>query len=254
MPCPLAGCGNSALSHDLHELGYTDVTSIDFSPACIAAMRARYARCPGLRWAVMDIRALAFPDAAFDVVLEKGTLDVLMVDETDPWDVSPQAAAAMHRVLAEVLGVGGRWGGVGGGPHPHSGSDCPLATLLPWGCPSRCLCPPLPRASATLSATLQRGIWGAPGTPGGVGDTPPPLPPHHLLPREVDAAGGVSLGTLCPAGGLGDSPLYLHPKYKKVAVKIGPILAWVAVEAPEGAQRWTWGGTQPRWPCPPRAR
>lgn len=103
---PHTGCGNSALSHDLHELGYTDVTSIDFSPACIAAMRARYARCPGLRWAVMDIRALAFPDASFDVVLEKGTLDVLMVEETDPWHVSPQAAALMHRVLAEVRGWG----------------------------------------------------------------------------------------------------------------------------------------------------
>lgn len=103
---PCAGCGNSALSHDLHELGYTDVTSIDFSPACIAAMRARYARCPGLRWAVMDIRALAFPDATFDVVLEKGTLDVLMVEESDPWDVSPQAAAAMRRVLMEVGGGG----------------------------------------------------------------------------------------------------------------------------------------------------
>ncbi|NXG68251.1 EFMT4 methyltransferase, partial [Baryphthengus martii] len=101
-----AGCGNSALSYDLHELGYTDVTSIDFSPACIAAMRARYAhRCPSLRWAVMDIRALAFPDAAFDVVLEKGTLDVLMVEETDPWNVSPQAVASMHRVLAEVSRV-----------------------------------------------------------------------------------------------------------------------------------------------------
>ncbi|NXO69276.1 EFMT4 methyltransferase, partial [Phainopepla nitens] len=116
------GCGNSALSHDLHELGYTDVTSIDFSPACIAAMRARYARCPGLRWAVMDIRALAFPDASFDVVLEKGTLDVLMVEETDPWRVSPQAAAAMRRVLAEVRG-GGTWAGCRGwtpspfGPH-----------------------------------------------------------------------------------------------------------------------------------------
>ncbi|NXX98881.1 EFMT4 methyltransferase, partial [Centropus bengalensis] len=99
------GCGNSALSHDLHELGYPDVTSIDFSPACIAAMRARYAHCPGLRWAVMDIRALAFPDATFDVVLEKGTLDVLMVEEKDPWAVSHQAVAAMHRVLAEVSRV-----------------------------------------------------------------------------------------------------------------------------------------------------
>lgn len=209
MPCPLAGCGNSALSHDLHELGYTDVTSIDFSPACIAAMRARYARCPGLRWAVMDICALAFPDAAFDVVLEKGTLDVLMVDETDPWDVSPQAAAAMHRVLAEVLGVGGRWGGVGGGPHPHSGSDCPLATLLPWGCPSRCLCPPLPRASATLSATLQRGIWGAPGTPGGVGDPPPLSHPITFSPGRWMQQGVYPWGPCVPLGGW-VTPLFIY--------------------------------------------
>ncbi|NXS52420.1 EFMT4 methyltransferase, partial [Brachypteracias leptosomus] len=100
------GCGNSALSHDLHELGHTDVTSIDFSPACIAAMRARYARhCPSLRWAVMDIRSLAFPNGTFDVVLEKGTLDVLMVEETDPWNVSPQAVASMQRVLEEVSRV-----------------------------------------------------------------------------------------------------------------------------------------------------
>ncbi|XP_014795320.1 PREDICTED: endothelin-converting enzyme 2-like, partial [Calidris pugnax] len=104
-PLPRAGCGNSALSHDLHERGYPDVTSVDFSPACIAAMRARYARCPRLRWAVMDIRALAFPDAAFDVVLEKGTLDVFMAEETDPWHVSPRAAADMHRALAEVSRV-----------------------------------------------------------------------------------------------------------------------------------------------------
>ncbi|XP_039233967.1 EEF1A lysine methyltransferase 4 isoform X2 [Pipra filicauda] len=44
-------------------------------------------------------------DASFDVVLEKGTLDVLVVEETDPWDVSPQAAASMRRVLAEVSRV-----------------------------------------------------------------------------------------------------------------------------------------------------
>ncbi|XP_025926777.1 EEF1A lysine methyltransferase 4 [Apteryx rowi] len=107
-----ARCGNSALSHDLYELGYTDITSIDFSPVCIEAMRARYAHCPGLRWAVMDIRALRFPDASFDVVLEKGTLDVLTVEERDPWHVSPPAAAALHQVLAEVSRVlrpGGRF-------------------------------------------------------------------------------------------------------------------------------------------------
>ncbi|XP_064372781.1 EEF1A lysine methyltransferase 4 isoform X2 [Dromaius novaehollandiae] len=102
------GCGNSALSHDLYELGYTDITSIDFSPVCIEAMRARYAHCPGLRWAVMDISALQFPDASFDVVLEKGTLDVLTVEERDPWHVSPQATAALHQV-SRILRPGGRF-------------------------------------------------------------------------------------------------------------------------------------------------
>ncbi|XP_015727265.1 EEF1A lysine methyltransferase 4 [Coturnix japonica] len=75
-------------------------------------MSSRYAHCPDLRWAVMDMRSLTFPDASFDVVLEKGTLDVLLVEETDPWHVSPRGAAAMHRVLAEVSRVlrpGGRF-------------------------------------------------------------------------------------------------------------------------------------------------
>ncbi|NXU58861.1 EFMT4 methyltransferase, partial [Turnix velox] len=99
------GCGNSTLSYDLHCLGYPEVTSIDFSSACIAAMRTRHAACPGLRWAQMDMRALTFPDATFDAVLEKGTLDVLMVGETDPWHVSPRAVAEMHRVLSEVSRV-----------------------------------------------------------------------------------------------------------------------------------------------------
>lgn len=75
-------------------------------------MRSRYAHCPQLRWAVMDMRSLTFPDASFDVVLEKGTLDVLLVEEADPWHVSSRGAAAMRRVLAEV------WQGWGDAPSP----------------------------------------------------------------------------------------------------------------------------------------
>uniref|UniRef100_A0A8D0L952 EEF1A lysine methyltransferase 4 n=1 Tax=Sphenodon punctatus TaxID=8508 RepID=A0A8D0L952_SPHPU len=106
------GCGNSALSYDLFQLGYPDITSIDYSTVCIADMRARYAHCPGLRWAVMDAQALAFANGSFDVVLEKGTLDAMMVAETDPWHVSPEAAALLDQVLKEVSRVlrpGGRF-------------------------------------------------------------------------------------------------------------------------------------------------
>lgn len=215
-PCvscaPRAGCGNSALSHDLYQLGYTDVTSIDFSPACIAAMRARYAHCPGLRWAVMDIRALAFPDASFDVVLEKGTLDVLMVEETDPWHVSPQAAAAMRRVLAEVR--------AGGTPSPFGvGEGCrvpPHHLAFLW----------VPQP-VLLSSQPVLPIRGAPGGPPallGVGDCPLLLPIISSPGRWVEQD-----ASLRPAGGLDDPSLYLHAKYKELAGETGPILAWVAV-------------------------
>ncbi|XP_062832925.1 EEF1A lysine methyltransferase 4 [Anolis carolinensis] len=106
------GCGNSALSYDLFQLGYTNITSIDYSVACITSMKNRYAHCPGLHWAVMDARALTFTDKSFDVVLEKGTLDSLMVEEKDPWNVSHEATQLLDKVLMEVSRVlrpGGRF-------------------------------------------------------------------------------------------------------------------------------------------------
>ncbi|XP_060098787.1 EEF1A lysine methyltransferase 4 [Heteronotia binoei] len=99
------GCGNSALSYNLYQLGYTDITSIDYSAACIASMQDYYAHCPELQWVVMDAQALAFQDASFDVVLEKGTLDSMMVEETDPWHVSQEAKTLLERVLTEVSRV-----------------------------------------------------------------------------------------------------------------------------------------------------
>uniref|UniRef100_A0A6J0VF19 EEF1A lysine methyltransferase 4 n=1 Tax=Pogona vitticeps TaxID=103695 RepID=A0A6J0VF19_9SAUR len=106
------GCGNSALSYDLFRLGYTDITNIDYSEACIVSMRDHYAHCPGLQWAVMDARALTFVDGTFDVVLEKGTLDSMMVEEGDPWNVSHEARMLLDQVLTEVSRVlrpGGRF-------------------------------------------------------------------------------------------------------------------------------------------------
>lgn len=82
-------------------------------------MRARYAHCPGLRWAVMDARDLRFPDGSFDVVLEKGVLDAMVAGEADPWHVSPQATALLDRVLSEVCGSGLR-----------AGHGCPRTVLV----------------------------------------------------------------------------------------------------------------------------
>lgn len=101
-PIPTSGCGNSALSYELFLGGFPDVTSVDYSSVVVAAMQARYAHVPTLRWETMDVRALDFPSGSFDVVLEKGTLDALLAGEQDPWNVSSEGVHTMDQVLSEV--------------------------------------------------------------------------------------------------------------------------------------------------------
>ena len=78
------------------------MTSVDYSSVVVAAMRARYAHVPNLRWETMDVRALDFPSGSFDVVLEKGTLDALLAGERDPWTVSSEGVHTVDQVLSEV--------------------------------------------------------------------------------------------------------------------------------------------------------
>ncbi|XP_067218727.1 EEF1A lysine methyltransferase 4 isoform X1 [Chanodichthys erythropterus] len=98
----MLGCGNSALSYDMYQAGYTSITNVDYSSVCVESMAERYKDCAQLSWLCMDARRLAFPDGVFDVVLEKGTLDAMLVEETDPWKVSEKAAQLLHQVLLEV--------------------------------------------------------------------------------------------------------------------------------------------------------
>ena len=98
----LPGCGNSSMSGEMYDAGYRRITNIDYSSVCVDAMAARHAHCPGMTWRQMDARQLDFPDASFDIVLEKATLDAMLVEEKDPWKVSPQTAGLIHQVLKEV--------------------------------------------------------------------------------------------------------------------------------------------------------
>ncbi|XP_076000712.1 EEF1A lysine methyltransferase 4 [Genypterus blacodes] len=106
------GCGNSGMSGEMYAAGYRSITNIDYSSVCIGAMSARHGDCPGMTWHQMDMRQLAFPDGSFDVVLEKATLDSMLVEEKCPWTVSPQTAGIIHRALKEISRVlkhGGRF-------------------------------------------------------------------------------------------------------------------------------------------------
>ncbi|MED6261405.1 hypothetical protein ATANTOWER_004779, partial [Ataeniobius toweri] len=96
-------CGNSNLSGDMYSAGYHAITNMDYSSVCISVMSARYSSCPGMTWHQMDVRQLSFSDASFDVILEKATLDAIMVEEKSPWEVSPETSSFIHQALTEVL-------------------------------------------------------------------------------------------------------------------------------------------------------
>ncbi|CAG07695.1 unnamed protein product, partial [Tetraodon nigroviridis] len=96
------GCGNSSLSGDMSNAGNQSITNIDYSSVCIATMRDRYGHCPSMTWHQMDIRRLSFPDASFDVILEKATLDAIVVEEKSQWQISPQTGCFIHQTLTEV--------------------------------------------------------------------------------------------------------------------------------------------------------
>ena len=51
---------------------------------------------------VMDIRELTYKDESLDVVFEKGTLDALLVTETNAWKLSEEASLLMDQILRQV--------------------------------------------------------------------------------------------------------------------------------------------------------
>lgn len=87
----MLGCGNSKLSEELaSSAGLYDITNVDFDGKVIADMSAlddarvrklkgaasRRARMKWVTGDVTDMKAL-FPDASFDIAIDKGTLDAL---------------------------------------------------------------------------------------------------------------------------------------------------------------------------------
>lgn len=86
----------------MYNAGYRSITNIDYSSVCIGTMSARHKDCPGMTWHQMDVRQLSFQDASFEVIMEKATLDAIMVDEKTPWEVSSQTAGFIHEALMEV--------------------------------------------------------------------------------------------------------------------------------------------------------
>ena len=101
----MLGCGNSTLSKDMYDDGYTHIVNLDYSAVVIDKMQARF---PELDWRVMDIRDLdkhadkLGGPASWDVIVDKGTMDALMAENGSVWSPSEQV---LNNVAQEVDGV-----------------------------------------------------------------------------------------------------------------------------------------------------
>ncbi|KAK9833863.1 hypothetical protein WJX74_008266 [Apatococcus lobatus] len=108
------GAGNSSLSTSLtKKLPTIFACSLDLSQVVAERMRDRQAADgTHIDWQVGDMLSLPFCNDCLDVVIEKGALDVFLVDRGSPWDPAPAAAARMHTALSEihrVLREGGKF-------------------------------------------------------------------------------------------------------------------------------------------------
>ena len=98
----MLGCGTSKLSEEMYHDGYTSIINIDYSQVVIQKMKQKHQHLVGMQYLVMDITNMTFDKNSFDVIIEKGTLDTLLVDEKHLWDPSEHSRSIMHTVLFQV--------------------------------------------------------------------------------------------------------------------------------------------------------
>ncbi|CAN7992150.1 unnamed protein product [Ixodes pacificus] len=103
----VVGCGNSSLSADLYDSGYTSNVSIDISEVVIQQMIEKYGETrPHIQFHQMDASKMEYADEEFSVVVDKGTIDALTPNK------DADTVLKLSGVFAEisrVLRVGGRF-------------------------------------------------------------------------------------------------------------------------------------------------
>ncbi|KAJ4874890.1 S-adenosyl-L-methionine-dependent methyltransferase protein [Raphanus sativus] len=69
-----------SFSEGMVDDGYVDVVNIDISSVVIDAVNKKYSDHPQLKYLKLDVRDMkAFEDASFDAVIDKGTLDSILI-------------------------------------------------------------------------------------------------------------------------------------------------------------------------------
>lgn len=96
----MLGCGNSTLSEDMFDAGYTHILNVDFSQTVIQKMRARR---PEMKWEVMNVQQMdGVLSESVDVAIDKGTMDALMCEKGDVWDPPQSVVEDVKKEVDEV--------------------------------------------------------------------------------------------------------------------------------------------------------
>ena len=86
----MVGCGNSTLSADMYDDGYTNITNIDYSINVIQKMKSFHEeKRPKMSWLEMDMTNLDFGscnETSFDVIFDKAAMDALCTCEGSVWN------------------------------------------------------------------------------------------------------------------------------------------------------------------------
>lgn len=74
------GAGNSRLSEEMMEEGYTDITNIDACGLVVKAMTEKYKeKAEALKYLQMDARTMEFNENNFDAIIDKAAFDSVLV-------------------------------------------------------------------------------------------------------------------------------------------------------------------------------
>ncbi|CAL1541569.1 unnamed protein product [Lymnaea stagnalis] len=103
----VVGCGNSALSENMYDNGLQNLVNIDISEVVIRQMTERHKlKRPNMTFEKVDVTQMSYPDGHFHAVLDKGTLDALLVSE------EADVVGNVHMMFSQIsrcLRFGGRY-------------------------------------------------------------------------------------------------------------------------------------------------
>jgi len=99
------GCGNSGLTLEMYNDGFHNITNNDFSEVVINDMISKSKDKPEMRWDVMDVKNMTYPNETFDVCIDKGTMDALVCDVKDVWNPEEEVMLRAHLMCTEVSRV-----------------------------------------------------------------------------------------------------------------------------------------------------